>query len=665
MAVFQTEHFILLSNEEINHLVQAENRNKYQPVLSSFLYAVKNLTALRRLSFSSEKGLWAPPSFSLTDRDEVLDQFGKCRGRYYSYPLPARPGEPQMALSHDWFWSEFSMFLNETGVWTYTNESEFIVVAPDKQRFSIKEKWVQFWKKLSSTKHLKQSLNLFLNNKTLFKKPAIAKPWDSHDIPVLSENMADFLIRYYQSGQSRKKHFRQGSIKNAIADLKDTIQKGDYEIVPMIPMKKDLHHVRGGDFYTGEKYIRCAACGEFLLKKDGVKQLAIFLKDADERLQSAAQKDQKPHYCKRCVATVFLCPVKLAPETLTIRLAKNDNSPYSETEMVLKKFVAQTLHVHAGNFLSLHLDESIKRKPLIQVWGAYHYALWKIAVTFPPELFAQNFRVQVYPGEESFRLPSWILWFISSLASWDNVLKINAYRNFDVPFSKFLRLVAQQKVFQAFYVLIANDIIKSHYSHTWKINALQEIWGGLERMLTQNSEKEEHMPLPDYPRIAGFAGLLLPLAQRVESSKKAENEKKIAVGKLLEEVDKPIQYAYTAARESGSTEFIFKKRPGNHYFFEKAMQLMAWAGEDVETLKKQSIEKAKKLIEKDGKSFSWLDGDGDMAFISADQIARVTSALVCEGEAPPYESEADWRSFAYQVKLALWSMFPRYLGSKS
>lgn len=172
------------------------------------------------------------------------------------------------------------------------------------------------------------------------------------------------------------------------------------------------------------------------------------------------------------------------------------------------------------------------------------------------------------------------------------------------------------------------------------------------------------MPIPDYPKIAGFAGLLLPLAERVQSSKKGENEKKRAVGKLLEEADRPIQYAYTAARESGSPDFIFRKQPRNHFFYEKAIELLQWAGEDTETLKAQGREKAKELLEK--KEFQWLEGTDELVFIGPAQIARVTSALVKEGsqgQKPPYENEADWRAFAYQVKLALWSMFPRHLGA--
>ena len=329
--------------------------------------------------------------------------------------------------------------------------------------------------------------------------------------------------------------------------------------------------------------------------------------------------------------------------------------------------MAQSLHVHAGSFVSLHLTERVEKGGLLRdAWGAYHYALWKMAVTFPPELFAQGFSIEVYPGEETFRLPLWASWFVASLAEWDGVFQRNCYgkREFRqflrlVPrkkifqaFYQFLRLVSRKKIFQAFYVLISGGLIRN-YAQSWRINQLQDIWHEFENILT----KEESMPIPDYPRIAGFAGLLLPLAERVQSSK-SEGEKKRTMSKLLEEVDRPVQFAYTAARESGATDFIFCRRPRNRYFFEKAMELLEWAGENIASLKAEG-----ERIVNEQEAFSWARDAEQKVFICPDQIVRVASALTSERE-KPYENESDWRAFAYQAKLALWSMFPRYLGTQ-
>ncbi|QTA81106.1 Uncharacterized protein dnl_34320 [Desulfonema limicola] len=658
MNQFNPEFFILLEDKEMEMLVSSKDRDKFQPDLKAFLYAVHNLKGLRNLELDCGLEEWNPPDFTENEKGEILDNKGNLRGYRQIIPLPARPGEAQMGLSYDWFWSEFSYFLHCKKVWAYKNNTEFVVISSDK--INIEDEWNLFWDKISSKNALKQSLDIFLNNKTLFKSQA--KPWDSKDIPVISEDMAAYLIYYYEHGKSRKMHFKQTSIPKAVADLESLIKDNQYEKIKLIN-HNTIDSVQGGDFNLGSKNIRCAACGEIIPKKEGLKRLAVFFKDSDERPQSASDKDKLSRFCKRCIATVFLCPVKLTPETLTVRFKMPDEFSLSgrtiETE--LKKFVAQSLDVHAGSFISLHINESIDRKPLNQVLGAYHYSLWKMAVTFMPELFAQNFGVEVYPGEERFTLPRWALWFVSSLASWDNVFQYNCYgkKDFRPHFSQFLRLVSRKKIFQAFYVLISGNLINNFYAQTWKINALQEIWSGFEKIL-----KEDDMPIPDYPKIAGFAGLLLPLAERVQSSQKQENERKRAVSKLLEEVDRPIQYAYTAARETGSPDFIFCQRPKNRYFYEKALEILKFAGEDIEQLQKEAKEKAEELAEKDPKNFQWMKDAEQKIFICPDQIARVTSALVCEGKNPPYENEADWRSFAYQVKLALWSMFPGHLGSK-
>ncbi len=663
MNRFSSEYFILLTDTELNQLVTAKNRDDFQPDLKGFLYATRKLKELRLLSFTSKDHEWNPPELSLHDGKEIKDSKGNVRGFQEVMLLPARPGEAQMGLCYDWFWSEFGKFLHEKNIWSHKYQNELICVYPQQVSFVPEEEWKKFWEKISSKEHLEQSLAIFLDNKTLFKNQA--KPWDSNDIPILSEDMANYLIEYYNHGKSRKRLFKQGSISKSLSDLEDTVRKGSYSFIPL--QREPLSDsVSGGDFDTKPKHIRCASCGEIIDKKKGLERLAIFLKDSDERPQSGSHKDQKNRYCKRCVATVFLCPVKLAPETLTVRFNNEKSGNIDEiVSMELRKYVAQTLHIHAGNFVSLHLTESVDRKPLGQIFGAYHYSLWKMGVTFPPELFVQNFTVDVYPGEEMFNLPNWALWFVSSLCHWDKVFEYNCYSSKDnrPHFSQFLRLVTGKKIFQAFYVLIAGNVINDSYINSWKINALQEIWSGLENVLKQNTEKEEDMPIPNYPKIAGFAGLLLPLAERVQSAKKEPNEKKRAIGKLLEEVDRPVQYAYTAARETGSPDFIFCKRPQNRYFFEKAMELLAWAGEDVENLKKEGEEKAADLAEKDPPAFSWMNKSEQKIFIGPDQITRVTSALVSENE-KPYENEADWRAFAYQVKLALWSMFPRYLGSQ-
>jgi hypothetical protein len=657
MSNFQPEYFILLTDSELSGLVSAQNRNDYQPGLKAYLSSSRRLKELRRLAFPTENTIWKPPVLTGTGSGEIIDAESRVRGRKEVLPLPARPGEPQMALSHDWFWDEFSVFLRRQGLWPMLSETQLEIIRPAGLSLSVEKIWTRFWLKLSSLEHLKRSVALFLNNKTLFKNQA--KAWGVGEIPIVSEDMARFLIGFYERGGARKRLFKERSLPKSIDSLKSLLYNPRFTGIPL-PKEDHNGYVQGGDCFKGRKAIACLGCGAIVPRKESYERLALFVKDADERPQSGKVKDDKPEFCPRCVATVFLCPVKLTPETLTVRFdsAANESHPASAIQNVqehLRKYVAQTLHVVAGSFVSLHTDEWVDGKQrLFQYLGAYHYALWKMAATFPPELFSQGFGVRVYPGEETFSLPPWLLQFTSSLVHWEGALQYQAYREKGLKphFSQFLRLITGKRIFQGFYTLLRGDVVKN-YSGSWRINRLQEIWSQLEIAL----KKEEPMPIPDYPKIAGFTGLLLPLAERVDGSSKTEREKKRAVGKLLEEVDRPLQYAYTAARESGSREFIFCKWPRNRYFFEKAIELLQWAGEDVSRLKAEG-----ERIVNGSEAFAWARSSEEKLFIGPDQVARVTSALVCENE-KPYENEADWRAFAYQAKLALWSMFPQHLGS--
>jgi len=668
-SCFDIRYFVMLSDDEISQLAASRNRDDFQPQFSLFLSTTRNLRGLRRLTFAPEDIVWDAPQFRKDARNNrvvVLDQANHIRGYCHTLPLPARPGEPQMRLSYDWFWSEFAAFLCRKHLFAFHDETSLFVMISAETTYSLQDEWQAFWNKLASKEFFERSVKVFLDMKSLFKKPA--SPWGSEHIPILSQAMAQGLIHYYQHGKRRNAHFKQQSIGKAISELEQLIEKGNYASIPLVNWQQAESYASGGDYFSGKKQIRCAGCGEIITAKEGYERLAIFIKHADERPQSANDKDKLPKYCQRCVATVFLCPVKLTPETLAVRFLRGHHD-YADVSVqeALKKYVAQTLHVQSGSFINLHISEAIDRKSLAEIWGAYHYALWKIATIFPPELFAQRFEVEVYPGEETFRLPYWALWFISSFARWDEALRHNSCYTNDkhrIAFSRFLRLIAQKKIFQAFYTLISTNVIHDSYARTWKLNALQDIWSEFEQILYQFTDKEDkRMAIPDYPRIAGMTGLLLPLADRVQSAQKQPDEKRIAIKKLFEEVDRPVQYAYTAARETGSSDFIFCKRPNNRYFFEKALDLLAWAGEDVSQLKQEAEQRVAELVQKDER-FAWMLQAQEKIFLCPDQIIRVVSALVHEGEHPPYKNEADWRAFAYQVKLALWSMFPQHLGAQ-
>ena len=662
MNSFQTEHLILLTEEELTALVSSKNRDDYEPDLKYFLYATKDLKRLRLLSLDKNISTWNPPNFKTLETSEVIGLEGNIRGYQKLVPIQPKHGEAQMKLSYGWFWSEFNKFLLKKKIFPILNETNLYLIYRHDTEFEIVNLWNSFLAQISNQESVEKHMGYYFQNKLIYKQkgpkaPTKATAWTENTIPIVSGAMRDFLSNYYRNIDSAPiKYFGEAQCQRALEQI-SKIDKFDEINFPFEILNQTI---TPGD---NSKNI-CAGCGRPIHRKEKkYKRISAFVKDGDERPQSGTRKETPTYYCDLCILQTTLCPIKFTKESLTVRLIRKNSSSLwpSLFEEELRKYTAHSLNAHAGNFISLHLKESVGRERLVEKWGTYHYSLWKMATIFPPQLFAEGLQIEVYPGEETFRLPRWALWFIAALAEWDNVFNYWCYANKEkrahTHTGFFLRLAARGKVFQAFYVLIAGGLI-SGYANSWRINRLQEIWKEFETQL----KEEKYMPIPDYPFIAGFTGLLLPLAERVHSSRKSPEEKKRAVGKLLEEADKPIQYAYTAARETGSPDFIFCKRPRNRYFYEKAIALLKWAGEDVDRLQKEAEEKAAELAANDER-FKWMQAAEEKVFICPDQITRVASALVSENE-KPYENEADWRAFAYQVKLALWSMFPQHLGSQ-
>lgn len=240
MRLFLLEYLILLSKEELMDLLRSADRESYQPDLSRFLHLTKNLEGLRELSYPPSKESWKAPELLLYENNQILNH-EKIRGIRYAFPLPVKPGETQLALCHDWFWTEFCIFLCKQKIWAYKTDTEWIVIVPEDISFSAKESWKEFWALLSSREYLPKSMGLYLDHKSIFKQQASA--WCSENIPILSSEMAQYLLDYYQHGKRKKKLFKEESIYKAIEDIEKRIQKNQYDSIPF-PEEKEIKYTK-------------------------------------------------------------------------------------------------------------------------------------------------------------------------------------------------------------------------------------------------------------------------------------------------------------------------------------------------------------------------------------------------------------------------------------
>ncbi|MBF0510171.1 MAG: hypothetical protein HQK57_14755, partial [Deltaproteobacteria bacterium] len=108
MTDFPIEYFILLTKEELSHLVKAKNRNSFKPSLKRFLQVTGNLKAIRQLAITefADAPEWYPPLIQTAPliiddshsdfsngriRHTLIDATGGPRGVREILPLPPRP----------------------------------------------------------------------------------------------------------------------------------------------------------------------------------------------------------------------------------------------------------------------------------------------------------------------------------------------------------------------------------------------------------------------------------------------------------------------------------------------------------------------------------------------------------------------------------------------
>lgn len=267
MNNFQSEYFILLTEAERDRLVSARNRDDFQPGLNAFLNGTRNLKALRRLAFDADAHEWAGPRLFLQENDEILDHEGNVRGQRHVLPLPARPGEAQMALSYDWFWSEFCKFIIKADCFPVFYERQIIVFSKENMKFDINQIWDDFIKMAGSKDFVSKHLGYYFNNKLIYKQkghkaPTKAKAWHEDVIPVFSHGLRDFLITYYENiSLAPIKYFSDEQCDSALKRLREL---KEYEEInfPVIPINSGI--VKPGDNSSS----LCAGCGKPFDKKE-------------------------------------------------------------------------------------------------------------------------------------------------------------------------------------------------------------------------------------------------------------------------------------------------------------------------------------------------------------------------------------------------------------
>lgn len=393
----------------------------------------------------------------------------------------------------------------------------------------------------------------------------------------------------------------------------------------------------------------CYVCGR-ILQGDVFEANKIILPSPSQTLQSKSGQEN-PVVCGTCAALAVASPIKIANQSLIVRLLSKRTQNYL-LEDQLRMFVLGELNVFAGRYVMLTCTEKIGKNSLVKEFSKEPYALWKVATIFPTDVF-RSYQVEAIIDGAQVALPGRQLAWLSALMDIFYDVKTPYRLENDksklTAVKKSLRHIQHEEVIFAIYELTKalmaereGGFTAVQASRLEDLRALHVWW--LENNPFENTERRSHMgDLMNKARffrdVAGMTGILYAHASRVRSEANPQNAER-EVEKLLEKVDEPYHFIYDAAGGLQSVYARLWRGPDTHFIYDQAKTLLEEASIEMH----ETAENGKPSLQ-----------------LSFDDIGKVYAYLA----ETRYKTEKDWREFTYQVKLSLYARFPEYLGKKN
>lgn len=194
------------------------------------------------------------------------------------------------------------------------------------------------------------------------------------------------------------------------------LAEGEYQPYSLPPLLRAAPFASGfrqaGDAHEGF----CYSCGKALAKGEPTFKSRRFLFEAPEQRAQSADSSGPVEVCAVCAGLSLLGPIKLAAETLVVRLGGRGDVR-EEARRALERQVLSELGVAAGDYIGLRATESDKnRNPAPAVWGRKQYAIAKLALTLPAEVFQLGLEVYLYDKGSEIRLSHFALLATAALA---------------------------------------------------------------------------------------------------------------------------------------------------------------------------------------------------------------------------------------------------------
>lgn len=399
----------------------------------------------------------------------------------------------------------------------------------------------------------------------------------------------------------------------------------------------------------------CYACGRVLTRREPAFSANKFVFESPSQRPQSGGAQTQPKICGTCAAVSFISPIKIGSGRVIVRMRlqedplderKGEQSFQYRAGDQLRMFIMDEMGVIAGNYVLLQASERVGDKLVSDQLGGEQYALYKVAISFLPEVFRQ-FTINAIAGRAEIDLPGGQLAVLRRLSDiftlargrWDDKGQFAA-------FGRAIRQVQRDELTPAIYELATSEIV-----------SVGQGWG-IERAAALEDLRKEHVEwlemsnvdlAQQYKDIAAMTALVYPFVDEVRKELRGDPSKqRIEVRKVIERADNVHEFMYTVGPlitdSSEEHDYLsvraFLNRTADTYF--SYDQLLALFGE----LSHQPNARVK------GKGESILLTFGDLE-------AAYTHLLSTR-----YASEKAWREFTYKLRLSLAARFPQFYGKK-
>lgn len=397
----------------------------------------------------------------------------------------------------------------------------------------------------------------------------------------------------------------------------------------------------------------CYSCGRALTKreqKNAFTSRRLLFENPEQRAQSASSSGPVK-VCATCAGLSLLGPVKFTGESLVIYLKGEDSGVVERTREILERQALSELGASAGRYINVLATERAANKdktPAPQVWGRKQYAIAKLGLTLPPELFEQraedaqeDLQFVLYEKGNQIILDKTALFATAALArAYQHQISIwNPEKNtsdLNKRLGRAVRYFERGQWFLGEYELLLG-MAEKNFIPPFLFQQTEPAREELVKLMN-NIEGER------YKDVVAYATLMFAFTERARREMKGlkDEDREREMSKLvqLSGGESPISFTNRTLAAGQTKSEGLGYATARLYFNDRFGVSYEWA--------KELLGKPEQQDEKEGRFFE----------VTPDDLIQAQLKLMGK---PNLKSPGDWKNFRYQVKLYLFTRYPKLM----